>query len=86
MVESYCADHTDPSCSYGATFAHEATHVGQFQQGQQVFLKGAGLQFLDWIGVDVYKYKPRTPRSELSIEQQGQRNEDNFHFPWRTAP
>ena len=77
MGNDYCADFSDPSCGTTRTFIHEMTHVWQYQDGQEVALRGAYLQMRDAIGADVYSNPSNLPFSQQNLEQPG------YTMEWR---
>jgi len=76
MGDNYSEDYSMESRKSASEFIHEMTHAGQFQEGQQVLLRGAILHVLPG---DPYKADPNTKWENLNIEQQGQRNQDTYY-------
>lgn len=79
----YKTDYSLESLSHRGLFIHEMTHVLQFQQGQQVFLKGALLQSAYYLSLKRYnpyhyQLKPGKAFTAYNIEQQGDIARDIF--------
>jgi hypothetical protein len=79
MGSAGCADFSSPLCSNTDTFIHEMTHVMQYQNGDEVLLRGGLLQLRDQLpGQDVYKYQFGAKFNELNLEQQGMYKQDQY--------
>ena len=89
LIDAYfCGGDSDNEVKLGdidaaATFAHEALHVWQRQNGRRVTIEGFFLQFQYARGVDVYDYDLANDPTEMlrrfingNIEQQGKMFED----------
>src|SRR5262245_18567852 len=71
----YMDDFSTGNAAIRGTFVHELTHSWQYQNGVNVALEGAGLQFKYFLGENVYdisKVTRDTQFNQLNIEQQGE--------------